>query len=48
MGSFIDSEWKLHKCVLNVAMEPYQESPNALSHAVAACLSDWRLEGKLL
>ncbi|TYJ98833.1 zinc finger BED domain-containing protein DAYSLEEPER-like isoform X2 [Cucumis melo var. makuwa] len=45
MGSFIDSEWKLYKCVLNVALEPFQESPNAPSHAVAVCLSDWRLEG---
>ncbi|XP_022987621.1 zinc finger BED domain-containing protein DAYSLEEPER-like isoform X1 [Cucurbita maxima] len=47
MGSFIDSEWKLHRRVLNVIMEPYPESPTALSHAVAACLSDWTLEGKL-
>lgn len=48
MGSFIDSEWKLHRRVLNVVMEQYPESPNALSHAVAVCQSDWRLEGKLL
>uniref|UniRef100_A0A0A0LYS2 BED-type domain-containing protein n=1 Tax=Cucumis sativus TaxID=3659 RepID=A0A0A0LYS2_CUCSA len=47
MGSFIDSEWRLHRRVLNVVMEPYPESTNALSHAVAVCLSDWRLEGKL-
>lgn len=46
-GHFIDSDWKLHRRILNVVMEPYPDSDGALSHAVACCLSDWSLEGKL-
>ncbi|XP_039044192.1 zinc finger BED domain-containing protein DAYSLEEPER-like [Hibiscus syriacus] len=46
-GHFVDMEWKLHRRVFNVIMEPYPDSHSALSHAVAACLSDWSLEGKL-
>ncbi|XP_071723617.1 zinc finger BED domain-containing protein DAYSLEEPER [Rutidosis leptorrhynchoides] len=46
-GHFIDSEWKLKKRLLNVVMEPFPESDSAFSHAVAVCLSDWNLEGKL-
>uniref|UniRef100_A0A2N9GYS7 BED-type domain-containing protein n=1 Tax=Fagus sylvatica TaxID=28930 RepID=A0A2N9GYS7_FAGSY len=46
-GHFIDSDWKSHKRILNVIMEPYPDSDTALSHAVAACLSDWSLESKL-
>ncbi|XP_012081198.1 zinc finger BED domain-containing protein DAYSLEEPER [Jatropha curcas] len=46
-GHFIDSDWKPQRRVLNVVMEPYPDSDSALSHAVACCLSDWSLEGKL-
>ncbi|KAE8687097.1 Zinc finger BED domain-containing protein RICESLEEPER 1 [Hibiscus syriacus] len=46
-GHFIDFEWKLQRRVLNFIMEPYPDSDSALCHAVAACLSDWSLEGKL-
>ncbi|KAF2310599.1 hypothetical protein GH714_015234 [Hevea brasiliensis] len=46
-GHFIDSDWKPHRRILNVVMEPYPDSDTALSHAVACCLSDWSLEGKL-
>ncbi|KAL5786380.1 hypothetical protein ACOSQ2_008772 [Xanthoceras sorbifolium] len=46
-GHFIDSEWKLQRRILNVVMEPYPDSDTAFSHAVAACLSDWSLEGKV-
>ncbi|KAL3535895.1 hypothetical protein ACH5RR_004356 [Cinchona calisaya] len=46
-GHFIDSEWKMHRKLLNVIMEPYPDSDAAFSHAVAACLSDWSMEGKL-
>uniref|UniRef100_A0A2P2LB48 Zinc finger BED domain-containing protein DAYSLEEPER n=1 Tax=Rhizophora mucronata TaxID=61149 RepID=A0A2P2LB48_RHIMU len=46
-GHFIDSDWKSHRRVLNVVMEPYPDSDGTLSHAVACCLSDWSLEGKL-
>ncbi|KAI4356678.1 hypothetical protein L6164_000682 [Bauhinia variegata] len=46
-GHFVDSDWKLQKRIFNVIMEPYPDSDSALSHAVAACLSDWSLEGRL-
>ncbi|KAK4853994.1 hypothetical protein QYF36_017430 [Acer negundo] len=46
-GHFIDSEWKLQRRILNVVMEPYPDSDTAFSHAVAACLSDWSMEGKV-
>ncbi|XP_054821215.1 zinc finger BED domain-containing protein DAYSLEEPER-like isoform X2 [Prosopis cineraria] len=46
-GHFVDSDWKLQKRILNVVMEPYPDSDTALSHAVAVCLSDWSLEGRL-
>ncbi|XP_049398392.1 zinc finger BED domain-containing protein DAYSLEEPER-like [Solanum stenotomum] len=46
-GQYIDSEWKIHRKILNIIMEPYPDSETAFSHAVAACLSDWSMEGKL-
>ncbi|KAK7264890.1 hypothetical protein RJT34_32503 [Clitoria ternatea] len=46
-GHFVDSDWKLQRRILNVVMEPYPNSDSALSHAVAVCLSDWSLEGRL-
>ncbi|KAA8522990.1 hypothetical protein F0562_009413 [Nyssa sinensis] len=46
-GHFINSDWKLHRKILNVIMEPYPDSDAAFSHAIAACLSDWNMEGKL-
>ncbi|CAL0313379.1 unnamed protein product [Lupinus luteus] len=46
-GHFVDNDWKLQRRILNVMMEPYPDSDSALSHAVAACVSDWSLEGRL-
>ncbi|ESQ37609.1 hypothetical protein EUTSA_v10002435mg [Eutrema salsugineum] len=46
-GHFIDSDWKIQKKLLNVLMESYPESDGALSLAVANCVSEWGLEGKL-
>ncbi|XP_051148474.1 zinc finger BED domain-containing protein DAYSLEEPER-like [Andrographis paniculata] len=46
-GQFVDSEWKMHHKLLNVIMEPYLDSDTAFSHSVAACLSDWNMDGKL-
>ncbi|KAK4257425.1 hypothetical protein QN277_007016 [Acacia crassicarpa] len=46
-GHFVDSDWKLQKRILNVVMEPYPDSDTALSHAIAVCLSDWSLEGRV-
>ncbi|KAI9078284.1 hypothetical protein K1719_039786 [Acacia pycnantha] len=47
IGHFVDSDWKLQKRNLNVVMEPYPDSDTALSHAIAVCLSDWSLEGRV-
>uniref|UniRef100_A0A1J3HQQ2 Zinc finger BED domain-containing protein DAYSLEEPER n=2 Tax=Noccaea caerulescens TaxID=107243 RepID=A0A1J3HQQ2_NOCCA len=44
---FINSDWKIQKKLVNVLMEPYPESDEALSLAVANCVSEWGLEGKL-
>ncbi|KAK4481960.1 hypothetical protein RD792_012873 [Penstemon davidsonii] len=46
-GQFVDGDWKLHKKLLNVIMEPYPDSDTAFSHSIAACLSDWGMDGKL-
>ncbi|GMH30685.1 hypothetical protein Nepgr_032528 [Nepenthes gracilis] len=46
-GQFIDNDWKLHRRLLNVVMEPFPETDTALSHAVATCLSYWNLDNKL-
>ncbi|KAL6496591.1 hypothetical protein OROGR_029849 [Orobanche gracilis] len=46
-GQFIDSDWKIHRRLLNVIMEPYPDSDTAFSHSVAACLSEWGMNGKL-
>ncbi|KAL8136856.1 hypothetical protein V2J09_002857 [Rumex salicifolius] len=44
---FIDQEFVLQRRLLNVVMEPFPESDNAFSHAVATCLSYWNLDNKL-
>ncbi|GAA0171204.1 hypothetical protein LIER_25294 [Lithospermum erythrorhizon] len=46
-GHFVDSDWKVQSKILNVVMEPFPDSDTAFSRAVAACVSDWSLEGKL-
>ncbi|XP_075474040.1 zinc finger BED domain-containing protein DAYSLEEPER-like [Primulina tabacum] len=46
-GQFFDGDWKMHHKLLNVIMEPYPDSDTAFSHSVAACLSDWSMDGKL-
>ncbi|KAL9687045.1 hypothetical protein QQ045_031441 [Rhodiola kirilowii] len=46
-GYYIGNEWKSHRCLLNIVMEPFPESDTAYSRAVAVCLSDWGLENKL-
>ncbi|XP_062010566.1 zinc finger BED domain-containing protein DAYSLEEPER-like [Rosa rugosa] len=47
-GHFIDADWKLHRRLLNVVMEPYPDSDTAVSHAVKVCLHNWSLESKLI
>ncbi|XWS19111.1 hypothetical protein CRYUN_Cryun32bG0103400 [Craigia yunnanensis] len=46
-GQFIDTEWNLHRCLLNVVMVPSLDSDSALQQAVVSCLSDWHLENRL-
>lgn len=46
-GSFIDSNWKLHRRTLNVVMVPFPYNGEALNHAVGVCLADWGLVSKL-
>ncbi|MCL7037235.1 hypothetical protein MKW94_024770 [Papaver nudicaule] len=46
-GSFIDSNWKLHKRILNVVVVPFPYNGEALNHAVGVCLADWGLVSRL-
>ena len=46
-GQFIDTEWNLHCCLLNVVMVPSPDSDSSLQQAVVSCPSDWHLENKL-
>lgn len=46
-GQFIDSDWKSHRRLLNVVMEPFPESEGALSHAVSTCVSYWSMGNRL-
>ncbi|XP_042460242.1 zinc finger BED domain-containing protein RICESLEEPER 1-like [Zingiber officinale] len=46
-GQFIDSEWKLHRRMLNFFMVSSPHSENALSVAISISLSDWNMKSKL-
>ncbi|KAL9259691.1 Zinc finger BED domain-containing protein [Drosera capensis] len=46
-GQFIDSDWKSHRRLLNVVMEPFPESEGTLSHAVSTCVSYWSMGNRL-
>ncbi|CAO2203612.1 unnamed protein product [Urochloa humidicola] len=46
-GQFIDSEWKLHRRMLNFAMAPWPCSENAVSEAISRSLSQWNVTNKL-
>ncbi|GMI86104.1 hypothetical protein HRI_002279700 [Hibiscus trionum] len=46
-GQFIDTEWNLHRCLLNVVTVPSPDSDSAILQAVVSCLSDWHLEDRL-
>ncbi|XP_078173025.1 zinc finger BED domain-containing protein RICESLEEPER 1-like [Carex rostrata] len=46
-GQFIDSDWKLHRRMLNFLMVTSPHSENALSEAIDVSLSDWNLKSKL-
>ncbi|GLU22056.1 hypothetical protein SLE2022_381560 [Rubroshorea leprosula] len=47
-GHFIDTEWNLHRRILNVIRVPYPDSDGAINQAVVSCLTDWNLENRLL
>lgn len=46
-GHFVDKDWNLTHRLLNVAVVASPDSCYALNKPVAACLSDWKLEGKI-
>ncbi|KAG8045114.1 hypothetical protein GUJ93_ZPchr0008g11409 [Zizania palustris] len=46
-GQFIDSEWKLHRRMLNFMMTPYPQSGNAVSQAIGNGLPGWNMQNKL-
>ncbi|KAJ0247970.1 HAT protein [Hirschfeldia incana] len=46
-GHFVDRDWKLTRRLLNVSVVPCPDSDSALNQPLAACLSEWKLEGKV-
>ncbi|KAL6636965.1 hypothetical protein ACP70R_024537 [Stipagrostis hirtigluma subsp. patula] len=46
-GQFIDSEWKVHRRMLNFMMVSSPHSENALSEAISTSLSEWNMKDKL-
>jgi hypothetical protein len=46
-GQFIDSEWKLHRRMLNFVMAPWSCSENAISEAIRRSLAQWNMRDKL-
>lgn len=46
-GHFVDKDWNLTRRLLNVAVVDSPDSDSALDKPVAACLYEWKLEGKI-
>lgn len=46
-GQFVDTEWKVHRRMLNFRMVSSPHSENALSEAISSCLTDWSMKEKL-
>lgn len=46
-GQFIDSDWKLHRRMLNFMMVSSPHSENALSEVIGISLSEWNIKDKL-
>ncbi|CAH2037546.1 unnamed protein product, partial [Thlaspi arvense] len=46
-GHFVDKDWNLNHRLLTVAVVASPDSDTALNQPIAACLSDWKLEGKI-
>ncbi|OEL38419.1 Zinc finger BED domain-containing protein RICESLEEPER 2 [Dichanthelium oligosanthes] len=47
IGQCIDSEWKVHRRMLNFMMVSSPYSKNALSEAISMSLSDWNMRDTL-
>ncbi|XP_058112092.1 zinc finger BED domain-containing protein RICESLEEPER 2 [Magnolia sinica] len=45
-GQFIDSDWRLHRRILNF-MVVSSQTGNILTDAIGTCLSNWNMENKL-
>ena len=46
-GQFIDSEWKMHRKMLNFVMAPWPCSENAVSEAISRSLPQWNMTDRL-
>ncbi|CAO2180507.1 unnamed protein product [Urochloa humidicola] len=46
-GQLIDTEWKVHRRMLNFMMVSSPHSENALSEAISLSLSDWNMKDRL-
>ncbi|XP_056843322.1 zinc finger BED domain-containing protein DAYSLEEPER-like [Raphanus sativus] len=46
-GHFVDKHWNLTHLLLNVSVVASPDSDSALNQPLAACLSEWKLEGKV-
>ncbi|RWW05639.1 hypothetical protein GW17_00031071 [Ensete ventricosum] len=46
-GQYVDSDWKLHRRMLNFMLVSSPHSENALSEAISVSLSEWNMKTKL-
>ncbi|CAD5185538.1 unnamed protein product [Musa acuminata subsp. malaccensis] len=46
-GQYIDSDWKLHRRMINFMLVSSPHSENALSEAISVSLSEWNMKTKL-
>ncbi|CAF2108920.1 hypothetical protein HID58_081209 [Brassica napus] len=46
-GHFVDKDWSLSNRLLNVVVVACPDSDSALNQSITACLSEWKLEGKV-
>ncbi|XP_015696128.2 zinc finger BED domain-containing protein RICESLEEPER 2-like [Oryza brachyantha] len=46
-GQFIDTDWKVHRRMLNFMMVSSPHSENALSEAISSSLADWNMKDRL-
>ncbi|XP_048596538.1 zinc finger BED domain-containing protein DAYSLEEPER-like [Brassica napus] len=46
-GHFVDKDWNLTHLLMNVSVVASPDSDSALNQPLKACLSEWKLEGKV-